>query len=104
MSKYGNRTYGRYASKHEAEVGINLHVLQLAGEISNLQEQVRFWLVPAQTGKIRNERGITYIADFVYIDKDGVQHVCDAKGYRTTQYILKRKLMKHKLGIEIEEL
>lgn len=104
QSKYRNRSYNGYASKHEAEIAANLHALERFGVISDLKEQVRYKLVPAQTGTIRNEKGITYVADFQYWDKQGVIHVVDAKGFRTKEYVIKRKLMKHKFGIEIEEL
>lgn len=103
QNKYHNRRYNGYASKHEAETAANLHALASAGVITALEEQVRYRLVPAQTGKIRNEKGITYVADFVYSDKDG-RHVVDSKGYKTPAYILKRKLMAYLLHIEVEEL
>jgi hypothetical protein len=40
----------------------------------------------------------------VYRSKDGQLHVVDAKGFRTREYILKRKLMKFRHGITIEEV
>lgn len=103
MSKYSNQKHSGYASKREAQVGADLHALANAGKISGLREQVPYRLIPAQTGKIRNERAVVYVADFVYSDQLGL-HVCDVKGFRTPAYLLKRKLMKHILDIEIEEL
>lgn len=50
------------------------------------------------------ERPVTYAADFVYIDKDGHAVVEDAKGAKTQQYIIRRKLMLRKYGIEIKEV
>ena len=47
---------------------------------------------------------MTYIADFVYMDKDGQQVVEDTKGVRTKEYIIKRKLMLHRYGIRIQEV
>lgn len=102
-AKYRNQRYRGYASKREAELGANLHALANAGEITDLQEQVRFVLVPAQEGPHRTELPVTYVADFVYDAKDG-HHVIDAKGFRTREYVLKRKLMLYRFGIEIEEL
>lgn len=91
---------GGYASKHEMEVAAGLHALQRSGEIFNLQEQVRFELIP------KNERfGATvYIADFVYTDKGGMLHVLDAKGVKTAVYQLKKKLLWNVHQIVIEEV
>ena len=72
--------------------------------ITSLAEQVRYVLIPWQIGEIRDERPVTYVADFQYCDKNGAIHVVDAKGFRTKDYIIKRKLMKREFGIEIEEL
>jgi hypothetical protein len=90
---------GGYASKHEMEVAAGLHALQRGGEITDLCEQCPIVLVPGN-GKIRP---ITYVADFVYRDKQGNQHFIDAKGYRTPIYRLKKKLAALLLQIEIEE-
>ncbi len=81
--------------------------LRNAGEISDLRAQVKFVLIPAQrdpvTGKLL-EREASYIADFVYVDANtGLTVVEDVKGYKTPEYILKRKLMLHKYGIQIKE-
>lgn len=42
-------------------------------------------------------RGISYIADFVYINKNGYITIEDVKGYRTPTYKLKRQLLLHLL-------
>lgn len=88
------REASRYKElKHEESVGL----------ITALQRQVKFPLIPAHRGKIRNERACTYIADFAYI-RDGEYIVEDAKGMRTAVYKIKRKLMAAKYGIEIREV
>lgn len=102
--KYNNKRTGKYASKREAELAANLHALHKAGQIVGLQEQVRYNLVPAQDGRIRNERPLVYIADFVYGDKQGEMHVVDCKGYKTPEYVIKRKLMAYLMDIEVEEM
>ena len=51
----------------------------------------------------RFERFYRNIADFVYYRR-GIWVVEDAKGDRTDVYIIKRKLMLEKYGIEIEEV
>ena len=50
------------------------------------------------------ERKCEYIADFVYTDKDGNTIVEDAKGVRTPEYKIKRKLMLYRHGIKIKEV
>lgn len=103
-SKYGAKRTNGYASKREATVAAQLQALQRGGQISELKEQVKFELLEPQKGQIRNEKGIAYIADFSWLDKKGVRHVADAKGCKTSTYIIKRKLMLFVHKIEIEEL
>lgn len=101
--KYRNKPTGGYSSRREAEAAAGLHILAKLGKIVNLREQVKYVLIPKQPGKLRNEREVTYTADFVYHDKDG-EHVIDSKGFKTQQYIIRRKLMKFRFGIEVEEI
>lgn len=94
-------------------------MLEKAGQITDLQEQVPFELIPAQYVTIERtgrkgqplkpkkkclERACTYIADFVYTTKEGEKVVEDTKGVRTPDYIIKRKLMLEKYGIKIKEI
>lgn len=105
-SKYGAQRSGGYASKKERYRAAQLRQLQRAGIISGLREQVPFELVPVQRGDDGKviEHACRYIADFVYIDNDtGLTVVEDAKGYRTAEYKIKRKLMLHLFGIRIKE-
>lgn len=88
-----------YDSKHEMGVAMKLYTAQKSGGIHDLKEQVPFVLVP-KDGKMR---AITYRADFTFIE-GGKLKVMDAKGHRTQLYILKKRLMKYLLGIEIEEV
>lgn len=100
MSKYrAKQTNGR-ASKREDKRAQDLALLQKLGEIHGLEEQVKYVLVPSQKG----ERPVTYTADFRYRDKQGKLHVEDSKGYKTQQYIIRRKLMLWVHGIKIEEV
>ena len=50
------------------------------------------------------EHEVSYIADFVYKDKDGNQIVEDTKGFKTKDYELKRKMMLYFHGIRIREV
>jgi hypothetical protein len=102
-SKYGAKRHNGYASKREANVAAQLQALQRAGQIHDLREQVRYEVLPKQIGHIRHEKALSYVADFVWLDKADIEHVADAKGVRTRLYILKRALMKFRFGIEVEE-
>ncbi len=79
-------------------------LLEKAGAIQNLKRQVKYELIPSQriNGKVV-ERSCTYVADFSYWDGD--QYVVeDTKGFKTKDYIIKRKLMLHVHGIRIHEV
>lgn len=108
--KYGNHKVAvggrRYDSKKEAKRALALRLMASAGSISDLREQVRFTLIPSQrVGGKCVERAVTYIADFVYVDNTtGETIVEDTKGFRTTDYIIKRKLMLWVHGIKIREV
>lgn len=47
-SKYGNVKSGGHASKKEAARAATLKLLEKAGKIKDLQEQVTYTLIPAQ--------------------------------------------------------
>jgi hypothetical protein len=113
-----------YDSKKEAERAAELRWLEKAGKIRDLKEQVKFVLIPAKYEEIPRigkrgkpikpkrrciERGLDYIADFVYIDNaTGHTVVEDVKGYKggaTYQiFINKRKLMLEIYGIKVVEV
>ena len=111
--KYNNETFD---SKKEFERYLELLDLQKKGEIYDLKRQVEYELIPAQygeptytkTGKEKKgkiiERGVKYIADFVYKDQDNNVVVEDVKGIKTKEYIIKRKLMLYLLKIKIKEI
>lgn len=108
MNKYKNRKvtiYGEtFDSRKEAHRYGELLLLQKAGVISDLKRQVKFELIPSQrvNGKVA-ERACTYVADFVYTE-NGKKVVEDTKGFRTKDYIIKRKLMLYIHGIQIREV
>ena len=120
MQKYRNRKIEVdgvvFDSKKESRRYQELKLLEKSGDIRNLQRQVKYILIPAQREKDQYgprgglkrgkllENECAYIADFVYRDKSGVLHVEDTKGYRTKDYIIKRKLMLFIHGIRIEEI
>ena len=106
-SKYGSRktiVNGiKYDSKKEARYGVKLQQLEKAGIIKDLQRQVKYELQPSFKLNGKTIRSISYIADFTYI-KDGELHIIDCKGFRTTEYKLKKKLFEYKYQKEIEEI
>lgn len=121
-SKYGNHkvtVYGiTFDSKREASRYIALKMLEKAGQISNLERQKKFVLIPAQYepdiigprgGKKKGkliEHECSYLADFTYTDKDGNFVVEDVKtlATRTPEYVIKRKLLYWLKGIRIIEV
>lgn len=109
MSKYNSKKTivdgQKFDSKKEARRYQELLLLEKAGEIQNLCRQVKFVLIPSQrdeNGKVV-ERECSYKADFTY--EEGIKTVVeDVKGYRTKEYIIKRKLMLYQYGIRIREV
>lgn len=102
-NKYGNRiTYidgKRFDSIHEAQIYQELKLRVAAGELRCILRQVRFDL--AETEKLQ------YVSDFVIIYPDMRIEVLDAKSEATRKnkvYVIKKKLMREKWGIEIREV
>lgn len=118
MNKYHNRKVKTpdgivHDSRKEAVRWNELKLLEEAGEITSLKRQMEFLLIPPQyedvpTGKRKKrkivERACIYRADFVYHDKNGEIVVEDTKGFKTRDYIIKRKLMLYVYGIRIKEV
>lgn len=96
QSKYGNHKVvvdGEKVadSEHEYRRLNELKVLQRVGEIKDLQTQVRYNLIPSQKICGKTERGVSYVADFVYWTKDD-QFICeDAKGHKTAYFYINRR-------------
>lgn len=106
----------KFDSKRELQRYLELRLLERSGEITDLKRQVKFELIPSQRepdtygkrgGVIKGkviEHGVSYLADFVYKDKQDNTVVEDTKGMRTKEYIIKRKLMLYFHGIRIKEI
>ena len=111
MSKYGAKKVtfdGKtFDSQKEAQRYAELRLLERGKVIVDLRCQVEFMLIPSwrdENGKVI-ERAVRYVADFVYKDlKTGEQIVEDTKGFKTKEYIIKRKLMLQVYGIRIREV
>ena len=126
MNKYGNKkiTYcGEvFDSKREYYRYMDLKLLESCGAISNLRRQVVYELIPAQREKSTRvykkgrkkgqpiegkiiEKAVNYIADFTYIDTATNETIVeDAKGFRTKEWVIKRKLMLYIHGIKVREV
>lgn len=108
-----------FDSKHEGRRYQELKLLEQAGRIQDLQLQVAYELIPAlyessgevylagaKKGKPKPpklvERACVYVADFVYTE-NGKTVVEDAKGMKTPEYRIKRKLMYERYNIKIKE-
>lgn len=112
MSKYRSKKVTRdgitFDSKKECNRYFELKAMEQAGEIKNLQRQVVWELIPSQrdpeTGKVI-ERPCRYVADFMYCKADNGELVVeDTKGFRTADYIIKRKLMLKVHRVRIKEI
>jgi hypothetical protein len=86
----------KFRSKREALRYKDLRLLEQGGVIRSLTLQPRFPL------HIGDELITTYVADFRYLEAGKVV-VEDCKGHRTREYLIKRRLMKALLGIEVRE-
>lgn len=102
----------QFDSMKEMHRYCELKLLCKLGKIRNLELQKEFELIPAQyeytenNGKSKKkciERACKYKADFVY-EIDGKTIVEDTKGYKTVEYVIKRKLMLYIHGIKIIEI
>ena len=92
-----------FDSKRESDRYCELKLLLRAGAITDLRLQVPFELQPAFTVNKKKIRAIHYIADFMY-KENGVYVVEDAKGFKTKEYMLKRKLYAYIYKDEIREV
>lgn len=107
-SKYHSRKITKdgmtFDSMKEYRRYCELLLLERAGAITGLERQVKYELIPAQRigGKVA-ERACSYVADFVYLE-NGERVVEDTKGFRTPDYIIKRKLMLWVHDIRIKEV
>ena len=90
----------KFQSEKEGKRWQELKLMERAGEISGLARQVQIEIIP----KTKLFRAAYYIPDIVYVDnRTGKRIYEDAKGYRTKEYQLKKKLLYWRHGIEILE-
>lgn len=109
--KFNNIKAGGFDSRKEAEFAKQLELLRNAKDpnvrVAEVKRQVRYELIPrqidARTGKVA-ERACAYLADFVVTRASGKVDVIDVKGYKTPEYVIKRKLMLWVHGIRVIEV
>lgn len=109
-SKYRNKKTKGFDSAKEWHRNQELEALQRAGEISELNRQVPFVLMPSfaiadkkTKSGLRTVREIRYIADFTYRLKDGTRIIEDVKGMQTDVFKIKRKLLERKIALGVIE-
>lgn len=98
MSKYNNKKTSRqvgaktfeFDSLKEAKRFDELILLLKAKKISNLEVQPEYVLCKSFKHDGKTVRGTKYIGDFRYT-KDGKTIVEDTKGFRTKEYMVKKK-------------
>lgn len=113
--KKGSRSTNKYGAVKVTVDGITfdsraeekrygqLKILQDAGEIVGLTCHPRFELIPGAVIDGKMERGISYTADFAYIEH-GKFVVEDVKGVATRDYELRKKMMLLLRGIRVREI
>ncbi len=101
MSKYHSKKAVvdgiEFDSKAEAKRYCELKILERYGKIKDLSLQHKFELQPSFKKNGKTIRAITYVADFVYLDLEQMRiMVEDVKGFKTKEYLLKKKLFEYK--------
>lgn len=83
-----------FDSQKEAEYYCELKLKLNAKEINGFCLQPTFILAP----------GLKYKADFIVFHKDNSTEVIDVKGFRTKEYIAKKKVFEDKFNLKITEI
>ena len=90
-----------FDSRREAEIYLDLLSRKQSGEIVRIGLQPQYTLLEGfrdNTGK--NQKPITYTADFFVTYADGHSEVIEVKGVRTRDYLLRKKLFLYKMRKE----
>ena len=102
MSKYRAIKTNGYASKKEAKRADELKLLERAGHITELREQVVYVLAPSVRliDKKRARPALRLIVDFQYYENN-ILVLEDTKGFETPFSLAKRHLLKHIHGLDV---
>ena len=94
----------KFDSIKEKNRYVGLKQLEDLGVIKDLKLQTKFELQPHFEYQGKTIRAINYIADFTYI-QDNKLIVEDTKGFKTKEYLLKKKMLLYKYkDIEFKEI
>ena len=83
-----------FDSQKEADYYCELKMRLQAKEINGFCLQPIFMLAP----------GLKYKADFIIFNKDNSTEVIDVKGFKTKEYIAKKKVFEDKYNLKITEI
>ena len=83
-----------FDSQKEADYYCELKLKLQAKEINGFCLQPTFILAPK----------LKYKADFIVFHKDNSTEVIDVKGFKTTEYIAKKKVFEDKFNLKITEI
>lgn len=83
-----------FDSKKEADYYMELKMRLLAGEIRGYCLQPIFIL----------STNLKYKADFIVFNNDGTTDIIDVKGFKTKEYIAKKKILEDKYKLKILEV
>jgi hypothetical protein len=92
----------KFDSKAEARRWAELRLLERAGQIKDLQRQVKLELVPGCKlhGEDRARPAIRLVVDFRYVER-GQEVYEDTKGMETPASRMKRHMAKALLGVDV---
>ena len=98
-NKYGAKSREidghEFPSLKEADFYLIYKDMLKRGKIVKLELQPKFTLIPSFKGKDgKTEKSVNYTADFRLTYPDGRQKVIEVKGYKTRDYVIRRKLFK----------
>lgn len=83
-----------FDSQKEADFYCQLKLRLQGNEINGFCLQPTFILAP----------GLKYKADFIIFNKDNSTEVIDVKGFKTKEYIAKKKVFEDKFNLKIKEI
>ena len=83
-----------FDSQKEADYYCELKLRLQAKELNGFCLQPIFILAP----------GLKYKADFIVFNKDNSTEVIDVKGFKTKEYIAKKKVFEDKYNLKIKEI
>jgi allantoicase len=90
-----------FRSKKEADYYLSLNQLHQAGEIAGFGVQSPEFILTTGDGK--DNRAITYTADFIIFNHDGTYEIVDTKGVKHKEWIRIEKMMREKFpGVKIK--